>query len=149
MEGASDHQKCRIVKNYIQNHKGKNTGNRAQKDEYKAMLNDSSISDLYQHFPAFRKPNVAIPEVPSFRPTGSGKRRHVSMTIGEVEFCLIIQMYYRRTQTIVKAESATYGTTWGYSGYLTGSQVCDESCRVLEVDEVLLRSRENSFTKSL
>jgi len=52
MEGANDHQKCRIVPNYA-NDKGtheKDTGNHAQKDEYKAMLNDSSISDLYQHF---------------------------------------------------------------------------------------------------
>lgn len=47
-----------IIKNVglyqtMQNDKGtheKDTGNHAQKDEYKAMLNDSSISDLYQHF---------------------------------------------------------------------------------------------------
>ena len=47
-----------IIKNVglyqtMQHDKGtqtKNTGNHAQKDEYKAMLNDSSISDLYQDF---------------------------------------------------------------------------------------------------
>ena len=87
----------------MQNDRGltkKDTENHVQKDEYKAILNDTSISDLYQHFleplasvqvpleqnPAFRKPSVDIPEVPSFRP-GSGERRHGSMTIGEAECC--------------------------------------------------------------
>ena len=134
----------------------KDTGHHAQKDEYKAMLNDSSISDLYQHF---LEP-VAFVQVPRLKKSSLPKTQssHFWGTefppnrLGRKTTCkhdnwgswiLFDHPDYPGIQTIVKAQAENL-LTWrdlGFSRLSNQVKVCHEFCRVLEVDTKSLQKR--------